>query len=81
MSEPVSNVTILADYRAKKNVGGRPPIFGKAMSAAERQARCRAGKKQRRKLDHIRRNMDRYGGDPVADMPEFSIDAAARFVD
>jgi hypothetical protein len=80
MDEPVSNVTILAEHRAKKSVGGRTPIFGKAMTPAERQARCRAGKRRRAKLNHIRRRVDQLVELDLEALPPFSLDEAALFL-
>jgi len=79
MDEPFSNVTIFPLHRVQRKPG-RPAIFGRPMSPAERQARCRAGKKRRRELDHIRQRMDQFGEFDLDALLGFSLDAAAQFL-
>jgi hypothetical protein len=50
------------------------------MSPAERQARSRAGKRRRQKLDHIRKRVDEFVELDLEALPEFSLEDAAWFL-
>jgi hypothetical protein len=50
------------------------------MTPAERQARCRAGKRRRAKLNHLRKRVDQFVELDIGALPPFSLDDAATFL-
>jgi hypothetical protein len=74
MADTLTNVT---------KIRGRPSLFGRPMTAAERQRRSReanrARRHQRRRLDMIRQQANEPDVDLSA-LPPFSLDDAAQFL-